>query len=132
QVEQALFGVEPEVDGRRHVVRGHLGELFGVRLVVGRLLDELTVDIARRVHVRLRRVLDQVVEPFDRRRRVGEIVLLLDDAKRPGLGREDVYARVAQRLADGRDLDRAADRPDLSLAGPDDPELALGLQALAD
>ena len=43
QVEQALLGVEAEVDRRRHRVGGLVGELVGIGLVVGRLDDELGV-----------------------------------------------------------------------------------------
>ena len=47
QVEQSLLGVEPEVDGRRHRVRAHLGELVGLGLAVGGALDEIAVGLVR-------------------------------------------------------------------------------------
>ena len=40
QIEQPLLGIQPEVDGRRHVVRAHRRELARLGPLVGCLLDQ--------------------------------------------------------------------------------------------
>ena len=98
QVEQPLLGVEAEVHGRGHLVGGHRVELVVLERAVGRLPDELAVGGVRRLGGRLVGRLVLVGQQLHRARRVGEVVALVDDAKRPRPAREDVQPPVLHAL----------------------------------
>ena len=70
QVEQPLLGVEPEVDGRRHLVgASSRASSLGVGRAVGRLLDELGVGVVRAASAARRRAASsRSLEELDRRR----------------------------------------------------------------
>ena len=111
QVEQALLGLEPELDGRRHLVGRHRADLVGVRRAVGRLLDELGVDrvrLGRGVGVGL---LLAVVEELDDAGRIGELLLARLDPEHARAARDEVEPAVGHPLEHLGDLARAADRP---------------------
>ena len=83
QVEQALLGVEPELDRRRHLVGRHRLDLAGLGRAVGRLLDEVGVgDVRARGGLRVD-VLVAVVEELDDPGRVRQLVLARLDPERP-------------------------------------------------
>ena len=60
------------------------------------------------------------------------MALALDHAERPRAARQQVHAPVFHLLEHLLDRHRAADVAQPVVGEPDDPELALGLQALAD
>ena len=66
-----------------------------------------------------------LVEELDHPRRVGQVVLALEQAEGPGATREDVHAAVLHALEHLLDRARAADRLQLLVGEPHDPELAL-------
>ena len=77
------------------------------------------------------------LEELDHAGRVGEVVLALDQAEGPRAAGEDVQPPVLHALEHLLDLARAADRLELLVGEPHDPELPLGrselgLQALLD
>ena len=132
QVEQALLGVEAEVDRRGHRVGVLGGELGGVGLVVGGPDDELGVRGAGGDAGAGVGLLGLVLEELDGRARVGLVGLALDDPKRPRAPRQDVQAPVVHALEDLGDLAGAADVAQRALGGPDDPELRVALQQLLE
>ena len=73
-----------------------------------------------------------LVEELDDARRVGEVLLALEQPEGAGAAREDVHAAVLHALEDLVDRTGAADRLELVLGHPDDPELALLSQAVLD
>ena len=110
QVEQALLGVEAEVDGGRHLVGRHPADLVRVRRVVGRLLDQLRVGGVRRLGGLGVGGLLLVDEELDGPGRVGELVLAGLDAERARAARDEVQAPVGHPLEHLGDHARAADR----------------------
>ncbi len=113
QLEQLLLGLDVELDGRGHAVGVHGLQLRRLDLAVGRFADQLPVELvrgARRLRVALLHVL---VHALDHARRIGELVLALEQPERARAAREDVQATVVHSLEHVLDLARATDRLEL-------------------
>src|SRR5207248_6673123 len=132
QIEEALLGLEPEVDRPRHVIGAHDLELLALGPIVRRLLDQAGVGLVRGLEEVRVDGLVAVLEELDLARRVGQRVLALEHSERPGPAGEDVHTAVLRALEHLGDLAGAADRPKPVVGEPHDPELRLGVEAVAD
>src|SRR5919198_2071612 len=132
EVEQALLGLEAELDSGRHLVGAHPGELLLVRAPVGGALHELRVGRARLVGRGGVERLGAIGQELDLASGVGQVLVALDEAERARAAGDDVHAAVLGLLEHFGDFACAADRAQALVGEPDDPELAPGLQALAD
>jgi hypothetical protein len=130
EVEQPLFGVEPEVDRRCHVVGAHLIEVVLVAVSVGGALDQVGIGGARLAReLRVQRV-PAVLHELDHPRGVGQMPLTLQNSERPRSARHEVHPAVVHPFQYAVDLARTPDVAQPIVGEPDDPELALGRQAL--
>src|SRR5439155_1725347 len=127
-----FYILNAEVDGGRHRVGVHRREVVGIGPLVGRLLDELGVRRVRAIGCRRLGRLLLVVEELDRPRRIGKPLLALDEPERARALAEDVHPPVVEALEHARHRDGAADALQLVIGQPDDAELAIAVQALAD
>ena len=134
QVEQALLGVEPEVDRRRHLVgASSSASSLGVGLVVGRLLDELARRRrARRAASGSRRA-PRRGRRGTRRRRPGRAGRPARSTMRNGrVPRARRFMRPSGMRSSTSAISHAQPIVAQPVVGqPDDPELALLLEALA-
>ncbi len=96
------------------------------------LLDKLAVQVVRLAPGLLVGVLLALGDELDNAGRIGKVVLALEQAKYARAAHEDRDAPVVLALEHALDLTGAADRLELVVCEPHDPELALAVEALLD
>ena len=132
KLQQPLLGVEAEVDGRRHLVSGHLCQLAVLRITVGGESDQVPVGGVRGVGGRGVGRLFKIGHELDQGGGVGEVAFALQHAEHLRAARKQIHAALLVHLQHALDPAGAADLPQAIIGQPDDPELRLALEAFAD
>src|SRR5439155_12447969 len=132
ELEQSLLKLGIDLDARRHLVGAQRGERARFRPLVGDPLEQVRVALARFFTDEPLDVLGSVLQELDLAGRVHEVLLALQQLERVSPAHEDVHAAVLGALEYLGDLRRAADFLQAVVGEPDDPELAVLLEAPGD
>ena len=96
------------------------------------MLDQVGVTVVSGIGERLVAALLAIVEELHVGGRIRQVLDPPDDLERPVAAHEDVHAAVLQALKHLRDRRRATHLAEPALGQPDDPEVALLLDAAPD